>query len=129
MEKEIITPKGMSVPKVPLSRACKKGNIVFVSTRAAIDNTGEVVGLGDIKAQTTFILNEIVKTVEAAGGKKSDIVKCTVIVVSNDYFAGMNDAYGEFFGGAFPARTNMISPIPGSHGDKLLVEIDAVAIL
>ena len=129
MEKEIITPKDMSVPKVPLSRACKKGNIVFVSTRAAIDKTGEVVGLGDIKAQTTFILNEIVKTVQAAGGKKSDIVKCTVILVNNDYFEGMNEAYRDFFGGAFPARTNIICPIPGPHGDKLLIEIDAVAIL
>lgn len=129
MEKEIITPEGVNKPRLPYSRGCKKGNTVYVSAHAAIDKAGEVVGLGDIKAQTTFILGDIVKTVEAAGGKKSDIVKCTVLLVSNDYFGGMNEAYREFFGDAFPARTTIICPLPGSYGEKTLIDIDAVAIL
>lgn len=50
MEKEIITPKEVHAPKPPPSKACKKGNMVYVSAHAAIDKTGEVIGLGDIKA-------------------------------------------------------------------------------
>lgn len=129
MEKEIITPKDVHVPKLPFSRAVKKGNTVYVSAHAAIEKNGEVVGLGDIRAQTTFILHDIVKIVEAAGGKKSDIVQCTVLLASNDYFAGMNEAFREFFGSVFPARTTIICGIPGPHGEKLLVDIAAVAIL
>ena len=129
MEKEIIMPKGMHAPKLPFSRACKKGNMVYAAAHVAIDKTGEVIGVGDIKAQTTFILNDIVKIVEAAGGKKGDIVKCTVLLANNDYWSGLNEAFREFFAGDFPARTTIICRIPGPFGEKLLVDIDAVAIL
>jgi enamine deaminase RidA (YjgF/YER057c/UK114 family) len=117
------------MPRLPYSRACKKANVVYVSAHAAIDKNGEVVAPGDIKAQTRFILTDIVKMIEAAGGKKSDLMKCTVLLASNDYFEGLNEVFREFFGGSFPARTTIIGRLPGSHGEKLLVDIDAIAIL
>jgi enamine deaminase RidA (YjgF/YER057c/UK114 family) len=58
--------------------ATKAGNLVFVAGIVALDASGNIVGDGDIKAQTRQVLENIKELVGAAGGTLSDDTKTTV---------------------------------------------------
>ena len=65
-------------PPAPISMATKAGNLVFVAGIVALDASGNIVGKGDIKAQTRQVLENIKELVAAAGGTLSDVTKTTV---------------------------------------------------
>ncbi len=96
---------------------------------------GSVEAYGNTNTQTTSVLKKIEKLLAAEGFSMADVVKVGVYLVAdpkNDNkmdFAGMNAAYGQFFGSASQpnkaARTSIqvvALPLPGG-----LVEIDVVA--
>ncbi|NHI92979.1 MAG: RidA family protein [Candidatus Lokiarchaeota archaeon] len=99
--------------------------MVYVSGQAGLP-------ADNVKEQTTKILENIKKLVEAAGGKVSNIVKITVYLKNIKDFNNMNLAYKKFFNDndvteKFPARTTVeASNLPIAD---MLVEIDCVAIL
>ncbi|MGH8782332.1 Rid family hydrolase [Paraburkholderia sp.] len=95
--------------------------------------------LGDTQAQTLNILGKIEATLARRGYRMSDVVKLTVYLVGDpalggamDY-AGMNDAYRQYFGQYFGARTNpnlatrATVQVVALAEPAFLVEIEAVA--
>ena len=91
------------------------------------DKDGNLVGHGDIKAQTRRIFENMRKIVEAGGGKMDDIVKITVFVTDVRSREPYAEVRSEFFGANPPASTlvqiaNLA--IPGA-----LIEIEAIAAL
>ncbi len=110
-----------------LATIAEPGRLLFVSGMAALDNDMEVVGKGDVKAQTLKTLENIQATVEAAGGSIKDIASITVFLTDMSDYQAMNEVRREFFGGDFPASTaigiqSLVSP-------DLLVEINAIAVI
>ena len=96
---------------------------------------GSIEAYGNTQTQTTSILNSIAKRLAAEGLTLADVVKVNVFLVGDPKlggkmdFAGLNAAYGEFFGSATqpnkPVRTAlqvMALPMPGA-----LLEIEATA--
>jgi 2-iminobutanoate/2-iminopropanoate deaminase len=80
--------------------------------------TGELVP-GDIRAQTTRAMQNIEAVLAAAGMSFADVVRSHVYLVDLADFAAMNEAYGAFFRGAYPARaTKPVSALPrGARGE------------
>lgn len=104
-----------------LSSAIRVGNTLYVS--GIIGNTPAT--RGDIKAQSTEILNRVDRTLKAAGFSKTDIVDATVFMSDMTKFGDMNDVYRPWFGGKFPARATVgIGPV----GDDVLLEMMFVAV-
>ncbi|CAG4989898.1 2-iminobutanoate/2-iminopropanoate deaminase [Dyadobacter sp. CECT 9275] len=96
---------------------------LFVSGQGSLDlATGEVIR-GTIEEETANTLHHILKIVEAAGGTKEDIVKCTAHLSDINDFDRYNKTYASFFEGIKPARTTVQSVL----GDGIKVEIDAIA--
>ncbi|MEO6309246.1 MAG: RidA family protein, partial [Leifsonia sp.] len=62
---------------------------------------------------------------EAGGGSLKDLVTVRVYLSDDSEFAGMNQAYGQFFEAPFPARTTVSAGL----GPGMKVEIDAVAYI
>ncbi len=56
MPYDVIVPKGSAPPLAPYSPGTKAGNVVYVSGTLALDSNGNLVGKGDVKAQTRHIL-------------------------------------------------------------------------
>lgn len=110
----------------PYTPGTKTGNLIFVSGQ------GPSPGTTDIKDQTTSVLENIKKIVEAAGGKVSNIVKTTVFLKNMGDFLKMNLAYKKFFKDngvedKFPARTTIeVSNLPVA---SMMLEIDAIAAI
>ena len=79
MAKTAFNPDGLPVPRgsYSLVNVVQPGRMVFIAGQTASDHDGTVVGVGDAKAQTRFILGKIQRAVEAAGGTINDVVALT----------------------------------------------------
>ncbi|HSY76468.1 MAG TPA: RidA family protein [Bacteroidia bacterium] len=111
--KTIITTKNAPNPIGPYSQAVKSGNLIYVSGMVAKDPvTGNMV-IGDIQAETKKVMENIRGVLVEAGSKLDNIVKTTIFMTNMDDFAKMNETYGSFFSGNFPAReTVQVSRLP-----------------
>jgi reactive intermediate/imine deaminase len=103
MKKEVISSPKVAVPTAPFSMATRAGTMLFVAGIVAFDASGNLVGDGDIKAQTRQVLENIKELVFAAGGSLSDVVYLTDFA----NYAGMNEVYHEYFAEAPPARATV----------------------
>ncbi len=111
--KTIITTKNAPSPIGPYSQAVISGNLIYVSGMVAKDPvTGNMV-MGDIQAETKKVMENIRGVLVEAGSKLDNIVKTTIFMTNMDDFAKMNETYGSFFSGNFPAReTVQVSRLP-----------------
>ncbi len=126
MAKTVVTPQGYGKPAAPYSLATKSGNLVFVSGMVSINEKGELVGAGDIRAQTRQVLNNIRAAVVAAGGGLPDVTKTTIYLPDLADYAGMNEVYREFFAAEPPARATVQA---GLIKPEFLIEIEAIAVV
>lgn len=126
MQRQVINPEGWRVSPVPLSPGNLYDDTLYVYGTLSLDSkTGATVGEGDIRAQTTRVLEQIKEIVETAGGKIDDIVYNQIYIKDLADFAGMNEVYTQFFNSdCLPARATlkleMVRP-------EFLVEIASVA--
>jgi enamine deaminase RidA (YjgF/YER057c/UK114 family) len=97
------------------------GNLVFVSGKGA-----GVDAKGDIKEQTTRVLDQIQESLKIAGSSMEKVLKVSVFLSNMDDYNGMNEAYLGRFGQDPPVRTTVaVAALP----DRSLVEIDCIAHL
>jgi reactive intermediate/imine deaminase len=110
------------IHRMPLSKAVRAGDTVYVSGQTAIDEFGAVLQ-GGIEAQTRRVLEGIRTVLEQAGCTMADIVKTTVWLQDPRDFWSFNKAYGEFFSENPPARSVVQSELMLD----CKVEIEAIA--
>lgn len=126
MAHEAIIPAGSAPPLAPYSPGVKVGNTVYVSGVLALDSDGNIVGEGDVKAQTRQVIEAIKAVVEAAGGSLSDVAFNQIFLSDLANYGAMNEVYAEYFGDNSPARycikADLVKP-------EFLVEIASTAHL
>jgi 2-iminobutanoate/2-iminopropanoate deaminase len=110
----------------PYEQAIKVGEFVYASGQIPLDpKTGNLVE-GDIKTQTTRVMENLKAVVEAAGSSLDRVVKATVFLKNIGDFAAMNEVYAEYLGAAKPARSTVaVADLPRGA----LVEIDLIALV
>ena len=109
------------------SRAVRKGNAIFVSGTTATDEAGQVVGPGDVHAQTVYAIQKIERALQAAGASLADVVRTRIYVTDITRWQEAAQAHAEFFGQIRPANT--LVEVSRLVGDDYLVEIEADALL
>lgn len=105
----------------------RRDNLLFVSGVTAVDDDGNLVGAGDIVAQTRYIYERIGAVLAAAGCSFADVVKTTDYIITTERYRDTADVRREVFGDAFPAATGII--VAGLLRPGALIEIDAVAVI
>jgi 2-iminobutanoate/2-iminopropanoate deaminase len=108
------------------SQAIKVGNTVYVSGMAGIDPTTNQLAGTTIQQQTRQALLNCENILRAAGATLEDVVEVQVLLTRPNDFAGLNEAYAQFFPRNPPARsvTKLGVELPG-----LLVSIKMTAIV
>jgi enamine deaminase RidA (YjgF/YER057c/UK114 family) len=115
----------------PLTQGVKVGNFIYLSGQVALDSNGDVVGKGDLVAQTRKCFESIRELLRLAGGSLTDLVKLTTYFTVDIGDPAVTRAYWsvreEFLGSHKPASTGV--RVQSLIHPELLLEIDAIAIV
>lgn len=120
-----INPKWPWAEKFPFHLGIKVGDTVYVSGTVAWDPDGNIVGPGDMLAQSRQAFANIREILAEAGASMDDVVKLTAFVTDMDRYGDYSKARSEAFTNKMPASTAVTSP--RLLQDGLLVEIEAIA--
>lgn len=124
MEKKIITSTNSPAPIGPYSPAVLVGNTLYTSGQVAKDAVSGQMVQDNITNETKKVMENLQAILKEAGMDFSHVVKTTIYCTDLNNFGAINDAYGSFFTGNYPAReTVQVSRLPlGAN-----VEISVVA--
>ena len=125
-----IATSGTFSGKVAFSNGVKVtgGEMLFVSGQLAKDENSELVGKGDIKAQTRQVLENIKKVLDQAGATFSDIVRVTVFIKDMNMFRDIHDVRLQYFDESNLPASTMVE-VTGFVDEDALIEIDAIAVI
>ncbi len=112
---------------VGYSRAVRLGDHIFVSGTTATDEHGDVVGVGDMYAQTRQALANIGQALESVGASFSDVVRTRMYVTDITRWQEAGRAHGEVFAQIRPAATMV--QVSALIDANMLVEIEVDAIV
>ena len=112
---------------VGYSRAVRVGNVIEVTGTVAVDDDGEVSGVGDAYEQTRFVIRKIEKVLQRAGASLTDVVRTRMFVTDISLWEEYGKAHGEFFKDIKPC-TSMIQ-VSALIDPSFLIEIEATAIV
>jgi enamine deaminase RidA (YjgF/YER057c/UK114 family) len=101
------------------------GALIFTAGACPLDDQGNVVGVGDVRAQASMAVANLATALAASGATLADVLKTTVFVASADRVAAWQ-VIEEAFGDHDPPSTLLGVTVLGYSGQ--LVEIEAVAV-
>ena len=124
--------KSINSPKVAgggtmYSSAVKVGDALYISGQIAYDKNDQIVGKGDMAAQTTQVFENMKALLESAGMSFDNVVKITAYLTdlaNRPAFHKVRERY--FTSSPLPASTLVI--VKGLIDPDLLVEVEAVAV-
>lgn len=113
MSKTIITTADAPAPIGPYNQAVQTGNLLFISGQICIHPpTGEMKNK-DLQEETHQVMHNLKAILQQAGMTFSNVVKTTIFLTDMKRFAEVNEIYGQYFEGDFPARETVeVSALP-----------------
>ena len=114
-------------PKVGISRAVRRGQIIAVTGTAPLGADGKTVARGDAAAQARRCLQIIDAAIRGLGGRRSDVVRTRILLTHIEDWEKVAAVHGEFFAGIRPANT--IMQVVRFIDPNWLVEIEADAVV
>jgi 2-iminobutanoate/2-iminopropanoate deaminase len=124
IEKKIIQTSQAPAPIGPYNQAVAAGGFLFISGQICIKpETGEMNNT-DIQAETHQVMHNLKAVLQEAGMDFSNVVKTTIFLSEMALFSEVNEIYGKYFDGDFPAReTVAVKGLP----KNVNVEISMIA--
>ncbi|HKY49863.1 MAG TPA: RidA family protein, partial [Candidatus Limnocylindria bacterium] len=98
----------------------------FIAGQTAFDAQGNVVGVGDFRAQAEQTYRNLKATLDAVGAGPGDIVKVTNYVLDRANLPVLVEVRRAILGDLRPASTAVVA---GLAREELLVEVDAIVAL
>ena len=125
-ERKVIT-AATSAPAIgPYSPALLVGNLLFLSGQIPLDPASGQIVEGDIRVQTTRVMENMRELLRAGGADFSKVARTTIFLADMNDFAAVNEIYASYFAQPYPARaTVQVARLP----KDVRVEIDAIAVL
>ena len=126
MDKVIIKTDLAPAPIGPYNQAVRAGNFLFASGQVALDPaTGELIN-ASVAEEANQVMKNIAAILKEAGAGFNDIVKTTIFLSDMSLFAEVNEIYGSYFTGDYPAReTVAVKGLP----KNVNIEISVTAFL
>ena len=106
---------GLPAPSVPIEWATIADGI-FYTVQIPIKSDGKIE-TGDIGAQTSLTLDNLKRSLKAAGGTLADVAQVLIYLTDPADFPGMNAVYAKYFTPPYPNRATIIAQLllPGDR--------------
>jgi len=105
--RKIIQSHGAPAPIGPYSQAVMHNNVLFISMQIAIDPESGLLIEKGMKEMTVRIMENIGNILKEAEMGYEDITMTSLYLADIHDFAEVNEVYGSYFTGNFPARETM----------------------
>ncbi len=128
MSKQVIKTANAPAPIGPYNQAIKANGFVFLSGQVAFDPATGALVQDSIAAETHQVMKNIEAVLKEAKLSFDHIVKTTIFLSDMQLFAEVNEVYGTYFNGDFPAReTVAVKGLP--RGVNVEISMTAVVEL
>lgn len=126
MERKVIYTEKAPAAVGPYSQAVAWGNTVYVSGQLPLDPAQGKIVAETIEDQTRQAMENLKSILEEAGSSLDRLLKVTIFLQDMNDFKRVNEAYGSFFSGDYPARcAYQVAKLPlGAN-----IEIDGIAAI
>jgi 2-iminobutanoate/2-iminopropanoate deaminase len=125
MEKQIINTNSAPAPIGPYNQATLANNLLFISGQICIDPSTGNLKNRDLQEETHQVMQNLKNILQEAGMDFSNVMKTTIFLTDMNRFSEVNEIYGKYFQGDFPAReTVQVSALP----KFVNVEISMIAL-
>lgn len=106
------------------------GKTVYISGQVSVNERGEVVGKGDLKAQTRQTFENIKKALVSVGATFKDVVKTNLYVVGfkPEQIGVLREVRAEYVSKENPPASTLVG-VSALVGPDWLIEIEAVAVI
>ncbi|MBW0160355.1 MAG: RidA family protein [Sediminibacterium sp. Gen4] len=126
MSKQIIKTDKAPSPIGPYSQAVKANGMVFLSGQVAFDPASGELRIGDLQTETHQVMKNLAAVMEEAHITFEHVVKTSIFLSDMAHFAQVNEVYGSYFKGDYPAReTVAVKQLPRGVN----VEISMIAVV
>jgi reactive intermediate/imine deaminase len=98
---------------------------LFVSGQLALDPGGTLVGVGDLRAQTEQVFENLARVLEANGASFGDVVKMQTYVTTLEGIADVREVRARYLPAEPPASTAV--QVAALFLPDAMIEVDAVA--
>ncbi len=125
MQKKIINTNNAPAPIGPYSQAVASGNLLFLSGQIALVPGTTALNNATLQDETHQVMRNLEAVLQAAGLDFTNVVKTTIFLSDMDLFTQVNEVYGSYFTGSYPAReTVAVKGLP----KNVNVEISMIAV-
>jgi 2-iminobutanoate/2-iminopropanoate deaminase len=125
MEKKVITTKNAPAPIGPYNQAIMVDNTLYISGQVCIEPSTGNLKNKDVQEETHQVMQNLKAILQEAGMSFNNVVKTTIFITDMNRFSEINEIYGKYFDGDFPAReTVQVSALP----KFVNVEISMIAV-
>jgi reactive intermediate/imine deaminase len=100
---------------------------IYVSGQLAFDADGQLVGRGDLRAQTEQVYENLARVLEANGASFEHVVKLQTFFTTLDDLAGSREVRGRYLPTDPPASTAV--RVAALVVPDALIEVDLVAVV
>ena len=125
MPRQIINTKSAPSPIGPYNQSVLAGNTLYISGQICIDPACGNLKNKDIQEETHQVMQNLKAILQQAGMTFNNVVKTTIFIMDMARFSEINEIYGKYFSGDFPAReTVQVAALPRA----VQVEISMIAV-
>lgn len=126
MERRVIHTDKAPAAVGPYSQAVAWGNTVYVSGQLPLDPAKGKIVVESIEDQTRQAMDNLKAILEEAGSSLDRLLKVTIFLQDMGNFGAVNQVYGSYFSGDYPARCAYeVAALPLGAD----IEIDGIAAL
>ena len=125
-----LSPQGLQInPAYSHVVVASGARTIYISGQVAMDESGALVGAGDLAKQTTQVMRNLGLALAAAGAGFEHVVKITTYVVDYkpEHRPIIGKARGAFFEGRKPPASTLVG-VAALAAPGWLIEIEAVAV-
>ena len=109
-----------------LAQGHRVGDLLFISGQTALNDQGELIGIGNFDMQADKAFENLEKVLKAGGSSLKNVVKVTILLRDMGNFNKIVALRGKYFSAPYPADT--IMEVSSLFSPDALVEIEAVAV-